>query len=87
MVASLQKGGNPQVSQILLKPVEGSREKLQEDALKSGNAFVPGQEQCLGLIYLKGLIVCIVWYGSVLPDWNLSGCLSCLFLMHWNLGE
>ena len=45
MVSSLQEGGNSPVSQIWFK----TGEKLQEDALKSGNVFGLGQELCHGI--------------------------------------
>ena len=56
MVASLQEGGNSPVSQILLEnSLEGTEEKPQENALKSGNVFGMGQELCHGIHLEKTL--------------------------------
>ena len=47
MVASLQEGGNSPVSQIFKKKLKGTGEKVQEDALKSGNVIGSGLERGL----------------------------------------
>ena len=54
MVASLQEGGNSPVSQIFKKKtLKGTGEKVQEDALKSGNVIGSGLERGLEVCTFK----------------------------------